>query len=307
MIAAGIDEAGYGPVFGPLVVAGTAFRFSGTDDLWHLLSDTVSRAGGRKKAGKILVDDSKKVYRSASGKDRLKQSVCAFLDIHRSDCASENPGSGVDGFLPPEPPWYMSHNVILPETVGGPESEALRSDMRSRGVTLPLVKASVCFAEQFNKELALGMNKAELLFTRAGRILRTILGIRRGAEECVVIMDRQGGRIYYLDPLRKLLPEMDIQPVQETAGVSEYRAGDMVRIIFRVKADQYSFSAALASMVAKFVRELYVEQFNAFWQKHIPDLKPTAGYPVDAARFFRDIESTVDALGIENHTFMRNK
>ena len=35
-------------------------------------------------------------------------------------------------------------------------------------------------------------------------------------------------------------------------------------------------------------------QFNAFWQHHIPELKPTKGYPVDAKRFWDDIENTVN-------------
>jgi hypothetical protein len=35
-----------------------------------------------------------------------------------------------------------------------------------------------------------------------------------------------------------------------------------------------------------------MDVFNAFWQSLIPGLRPTAGYPVDARRFRRDIERT---------------
>jgi hypothetical protein len=33
-----------------------------------------------------------------------------------------------------------------------------------------------------------------------------------------------------------------------------------------------------------------MESFNQFWQQHLPNLKPTAGYPVDAVRFRDQIQ-----------------
>ena len=50
-----------------------------------------------------------------------------------------------------------------------------------------------------------------------------------------------------------------------------------------------NFPVALASIVCKYVRELSMHAFNQFWAKHLPDVKPTAGYPVDAARFKAEI------------------
>jgi hypothetical protein len=43
-------------------------------------------------------------------------------------------------------------------------------------------------------------------------------------------------------------------------------------------------------MVAKYLRERLMESFNQFWQQHLPNLKPTAGYPVDAVRFRDQIQ-----------------
>ena len=44
-------------------------------------------------------------------------------------------------------------------------------------------------------------------------------------------------------------------------------------------------------MFAKYLRELAMIAFNQFWQRHVPNLRPTAGYPVDAKRFRREIRT----------------
>ena len=48
-------------------------------------------------------------------------------------------------------------------------------------------------------------------------------------------------------------------------------------------------------MTAKYLRELAMRPFNAFWQRHVPELKATAGYNTDALRFFKDIRVRAEA------------
>ncbi|MEM1012610.1 MAG: hypothetical protein AAGI46_10385, partial [Planctomycetota bacterium] len=55
----------------------------------------------------------------------------------------------------------------------------------------------------------------------------------------------------------------------------------------------------LASMIAKYLRERYMERFNAFFQSVDSGLKPTAGYWSDAQRFLKDAEGAMDARGVE--------
>jgi hypothetical protein len=65
--------------------------------------------------------------------------------------------------------------------------------------------------------------------------------------------------------------------------------------------------AALASMTSKYLRELAMRAFNDFWCGHVPDLAPTAGYPLDARRFRAAIQETQVALGIADRIVWRNR
>ena len=62
-----------------------------------------------------------------------------------------------------------------------------------------------------------------------------------------------------------------------------------ITVTFRPRADGDSVAVALASMLCKYLREVCMRQFNRFWATHVPGIKPTAGYPGDAKRFFDEI------------------
>ena len=65
--------------------------------------------------------------------------------------------------------------------------------------------------------------------------------------------------------------------------------------------------AALASMTAKYLRELTMMAFNEFWQRHIPGLRSTAGYPTDAHRFLGQIAAKQRELGISDPLLWRTR
>src|SRR3954454_10827277 len=96
MIIAGIDEAGYGPLLGPLVVGCCAFEVDaeGCDPvadakswpcLWKRLGRYVSR--NRSKTGrKLHVNDSKLVYSPAGGLKELERAVLAIAATKWDAC-----------------------------------------------------------------------------------------------------------------------------------------------------------------------------------------------------------------------------
>ena len=76
---------------------------------------------------------------------------------------------------------------------------------------------------------------------------------------------------------------------------------------FQPRADGENGLVALASLISKALREHWMAAFNAYWQAVIPGLKPTAGYPVDAARFRAIIEPECQARGLELDQWWRKK
>jgi len=48
-----------------------------------------------------------------------------------------------------------------------------------------------------------------------------------------------------------------------------------------------------------------VECLNRWFQRHVPDLKPTAGYYVDGRRFLDDVAAPIEALSLPRHRLVR--
>src|SRR5258708_1498851 len=98
MILAGMDEAGYGPLLGPLVVGCCAFELPETDHLaplpcvWKRLRKLVSKTRPRNDR-KIHINDSKAVYSPSIGIGRLERALLALA--YSADLC----GPGMGAFL----------------------------------------------------------------------------------------------------------------------------------------------------------------------------------------------------------------
>jgi hypothetical protein len=119
-----------------------------------------------------------------------------------------------------------------------------------------------------------------------------------------------GGRNFYAGMLQEAFPNGWIVPERESAVESRYRIEMLdrpVTVVFRPRADGDSVAVALASMLCKYLREVCMRQFNRFWAKHVPGIVPTAGYPVDAKRFFDQIKPAMAKLGLTDDQVWRKK
>jgi len=312
-ILAGIDESGVGPRLGPLVAASATFRGPAEglgESLWELLAPALG-VGGQG----LLVADSKALYhglRDRAGFRRLEHAALAFLGA----------GEGVPGTLVEllqrvsapvagereRCPWYQLDGMTLPRAADGAEvrrdSERLAARLGEVGLKPPQIACEVVDERAFNRLVTDTGGKGQLLLHVDGRLLR-----RLPAESGQVYLDRLGGRRRYGPWLEEVFTQAFVWIRGEDALLSRYGVaredGVSLEVIVAVGCEARSFPVALASMVAKYVRELHMEALNRFWAQRVPRLVPTAGYPADAARFVGDIFDAAQAEGLSVRDLVR--
>src|SRR5262249_4840130 len=122
--------------------------------------------------------------------------------------------------------------------------------------------------------------------------------------------DKHGGRNFYAGPLADALPDSWVSPVVEGPALSRYHARGIDRTLtveVLPRADADHGLVALASVVSKVPREVWMDTFNACWCERVPGLAPSAGYPVDAARFRREVGNVADELGLPSDVWWRHR
>ena len=318
-VVAGIDEAGLGPVLGPLVVSAVAFRAADRaagESMWDLLRGTVTRRPPRKRFA-IAIDDSKKLYssRTAGGLERLERGVLAMLAARSGAPPTVKKMLAI---LCPQSadalsqyPWYADADLPLPRTFASTDldlaANALRVAFRKAGIRLETMRAETVFTGEFNRLISATRNKATAALGVTGRLLMH-LWESYPDDPLRILIDRQGGRTRYLPALQRMFAGCRFKVIDEGEALSAYHISDGPRraeLHFLVRGEQQHLPVALASMMSKYLRELFMEMFNGFWARHVTDLKPTAGYYTDGNRFYRDIVPAARRLGVDEQMLYR--
>ncbi len=313
VIYAGLDEAGYGPMLGPLCLGLSVFRVrdwrpgAPAPDLWKSLRAAVCRAGKGASEPRIAIDDSKRLKGAGTIADphgiaRLERAVLAVarcLELHADDDSALLRCLGAAH----EHDAWWSGDVALP-TCGDASRNAIDANLLAgaferAGVEPLALHAEAVGVERFNGGCARLGSKGAVNFEAAARLMR-IVWDRWGADGDPeddggprLVADRHGGRTTYTHALQQAFPESDVDPLEETDRASRYvvreRNGERrMTVLFRPEAEQAHLPVALASMIAKYVRELAMLRFNRHWCARMPGLAPTAGYVADARRWLRD-------------------
>ena len=209
-------------------------------------------------------------------------------------------------------PWYASFDRALPLSSSAADILAASSlfdgALSEAGIELVAMQARLLFPEQFNQRVESCGSKASALTLWTLELIEQIIA-PLGDTGILMQCDKHGARNHYAPLLQHVFPEYLIEVREEAQLRSIYRWGPAARRVearFAAKGERF-MPCALASMMAKYLRELAMLAFNEFWQSHLSGLRPTAGYPVDARRFCSEIQATQRQLGIGDQILWRTR
>jgi hypothetical protein len=258
LIYAGIDEAGYGPLLGPLCVGMSVFHVEQwaegeqAPDMWKLLSSAVCRDAGDKRR-RIAVDDSKKLKLSNSSVSKhplthLERGVLTFLGmVERAEVLAGAATEGAPtscgcpkldvefferiGAAMPVEPWYAGEPAPWPVGTSadaiGIGANTLRIAMEQAGVRMLELRCQAMGEGTFNELVQAAGTKAAATEAALVEHLWTIWD-RWGAFGAEppggvrVICDRQGGRSYYSEMLTRAFPGVDVAETHHSETQSRY-------------------------------------------------------------------------------------
>ena len=308
-ILIGIDEAGYGPILGPLAVSAVGLRLGDErlgQSLWEVLRGSVCKTE-KGSHGRVAIHDSKKLHKPGKGYGLLQRGVLSCLG------ALDQTGDGTlpktvgellgatyglpDGELA-RYPWYAGFEQQALEydaddvRVAG---HVLREDLQRQQMALCRMRARVLPVGMYNEQVSKAKNKALVLLGGVlGHVDEAVSSYGDAENKLQIVVDRLGGRTQYREALQRVYPQMSLRILKEAEGVSSYQlvdAGWAFKIHFLTKGDDAQLPIALASMISKYLRELFMERLNRYFIERHPDLKPTAGYYKDGRRFLDDLQA----------------
>lgn len=320
-ILAGIDEAGLGPVLGPLVMCASVFEAPDAiadQPLWDSLAPAVTRkAGHKRKTAALAIGDSKKLFNRKSPKalrhlERAVLSTLAANDQHPATLADLLATITADASATAARyPWYRPEDVALPRVLTATDvslsGNAFGVAMRNAGVRMRGIRAECVFVGEFNRIIRATRNKSTAALGITFRLVE-YLWRRLKSGSMQIYIDRQGGRMRYLSALERAFEGCSFKILSETPDCSAYEMSDArrtARITFSVGGEAAHMPIALASMTAKYLREIFMETFNAFWSDQVDGLAPTAGYYTDGKRFFAEIGEAMGRLNIDEDIIYR--
>ena len=242
----GIDEAGYGPNYGPLVIGASVWttlpshsrsnkRASKTKrpevdwykSLQGIITDSPKHATSKGKATKatiapIAIADSKALYKPRHSYWPLERGVLGSLAACETFCKptvscwrsllatlEADSANAASRTL-----WYKKWNRQLPSkgTKEAVQQAAELLQMSEKAVVVDLQAAAI-FAEEFNALCEERGNKAEVLTAASLQLLLRVLKRlpeRNEGETTYVVFDKHGGRKHYAAPVATLFSRMPI-------------------------------------------------------------------------------------------------
>jgi ribonuclease HII len=294
----GIDEAGYGPLLGPLVLGRADFELTGAKLRLPI-----------RPARIVKIGDSKQLLARKSGFAHLEAAVLGIhASIYGAPPATLLEWMELDSHWAAnnqlhQLPWYQDLDMSLPIAASADELteawEEVEKGLALSGGVITGLGLRVTDEVALNQSWGLSENKHDSLFTQVAELIEEVL---EPAEARKIQVDKLGGRSHYEPKLVGAFPFVPIEILEETSANGHYLLEPdtgPVEISFHVKGDDRFPAIGLASMIAKYTREAFMSIFNDYWRRRAPGILRTAGYYQDGSRFLAELKSTKSATDAE--------
>ena len=279
-IQIGIDENGLGPRLGPMIVTAVRMELD--------LAKVTTRRGFVSATTRAGIGDSKE--KSAHGAMGAAEArVLAILREHlgiastslarlaevvgleneaslRSDCPSGE-----------APQACFRHAIDLPVFGEGPGDDDVRAakGLLTRGIRLAAVRVAVVCPKRMNMARDKGLSRFDLDLAYMVRLAESLRG-ERTTPTVIAYCGKVGGRARYASALERLSPLVGI--LGEVRTRSSYAVPGFGEVHFVMDGDASEPAIGLASMVGKYMRELWMDRIHRYYAEHVAELQPVSGY-----------------------------
>jgi len=299
----GVDENGLGPLLGPLVTTAVTLEIARYQPRRH---GELGRGLG--------IDDSKATagfgqMGVAEGlalavHERLRGHIPRDVDALFEGLLLDRPRA-LRGLCPTRSEAQCwSAPPALP-CFGGEVVDGRRilEKLTARGVRLVHARSALACTGTLNRLLRTGQSRVEVDLELMERLV--LDAHAQAGDEVYAICGMVGGIRSYPEKMRHLCKE-ELTPRRAQRGTLAFDVRSVGHVRFEIDADARHLPVALASMLRKYVRELWMERQNRFYRGHAPELAEVSGYhdPV-TQRFVRESAALRARLGIEEDCFSR--
>ena len=176
--------------------------------------------------------------------------------------------------------------IALPAFGSGPDASHVKVARKLLTIgrsTLRAVRAGIVCAKRMNLAREAGQSRFDLDLALMVRLIESLHETAQ-RERLVAYCGKVGGRQHYAAALERLAPLVGI--VAEERARSSYIVPRLGEVHFVMDGDATEPAIGLASMIGKYVRELWMHRINRYWTSAVPEAAAGLGLPRPDDRAF---------------------
>jgi ribonuclease HII len=250
----GIDENGYGPIMGPLVITGTCANKN------------------VKKGWPQDIKDSKKIFVRDKKSYKTIEEISLALFFLLYGYFPENPEEYIEKFSSFKCPYSFKNNICT-ENIPQSFLWSIKSDtyktidildrfFKKNSINIIDIKSVILCPFEFNNLCTSKVKKDLINFLQFEKIIKYFSD---KSSTISILAGKIGGRNKYSQFLEETFPFWEYQVIQEKKEKSSYifkNKDKKVNINFLKNVENQSFPACLSGIIGKYIREIIMTSIN---------------------------------------------